>query len=425
MLKKHPAGLWVLFSVEMWERFGFYIMSAIYVLYMDKALHFDDARKGLLYGLFLAAAYLFPLLGGWLGDRALGQLNTVRIGLWLMIMGYVGLALSSAEALNPFYTGLMLVASGTGIFKVNMSVFVGNLYRNKSDLRDAGFNIYYMGVNVGATLGPLAATLIGAFFNLYVLSFWAAAVGLLIAVLALEIGKKQLTEADSNSTTVQKQIAQNKQDMNKKESFQRIVTLLVLFLIAGLFWMPFYQNGMALTLFADRSTVTYTFLRPETYVMFNAVFILLLTPPLVAFYSWLRKRNREPSTPYKIFFGLLLMALAMGIMVIASLSGGNVNQPVMSPLWLIMTYLFITLAEILISPMGQSYVSKVAPQKIQGLMMGGWFGSTALGALSSGLFGRLYSSMPHHAYFLVLTGISLLAAVLVLLFMKKLQRFAQ
>ncbi len=424
MLKKHPGGLWVLFSVEMWERFGFYIMSAIYVLYMDKALHFDDQLKGLLYGLFLAAAYLFPLVGGWLGDRVLGQLRTVRIGLWMMILGYVGLALSSAEVLTPFYTGLMMVAIGTGIFKVNMSVFVGNLYRNKSELRDAGFNIYYMGVNVGATLGPLAATLIGAFFNQYVISFWAAAIGLLIAVIALEFGKKHLAEADSNSETVKKQISQNKQEMGKKEFFQRIITLLVLFFIASLFWMPFYQNGMALTLFADRSTVAYTFLRPETYVMFNALFILILTPPLVAFYGWLRKRNSEPSTPFKIFFGLLLMGLAMGIMVVASIQGGNANQPVMSPLWLILTYLFITLAEILISPMGQSYVSKVAPQKIQGLMMGGWFGSTALGALSSGVFGSFYSSMPHHAYFLILTGISFFAAVLVLLFMKKLQRFA-
>ncbi len=424
MFKKHPKGLAVLFSVEMWERFGFYIMSAVYVLYMDKVLQFDDQRKGTLYGVFLAAAYLFPLVGGWLGDGLLGQLATIRIGLWMMALGYIGLTVSSPQLIAPFYVGLILIAVGTGIFKVNMSVLVGNLYRNKQELRDTGFNIYYMGVNVGATLGPLAATLIGAFFNNYNIAFLAAAIGMGLAIIAMEAGKKYLRQADSNSATVKAQIRQNNKDIDQKEFWQRILVLIVLFVIASLFWMPFYQNGMALTLFADRSTVAYKFLRPETYVMFNAIFILLLTPPLLAVFARMRVKSREPSTPVKIFFGMIIMAVAMGIMVWASLSGGDADKPMMSPAWLITTYLFITLAEILISPMGQSYVSKVAPQRIQGLMMGAWFGSTALGAFSSGIFGRFYSSISHHEYFLLLMGLSLFAGVLVLLFMKPLKRFA-
>ena len=424
MFKKHPKGLAVLFSVEMWERFGFYIMSAVYVLYMDKVLQFDDQRKGTLYGVFLAAAYLFPLVGGWLGDGLLGQLATIRIGLWMMALGYIGLTVSSPQLIAPFYVGLILIAVGTGIFKVNMSVLVGNLYRNKQELRDTGFNIYYMGVNVGATLGPLAATLIGAFFNNYNIAFLAAALGMGLAIIAMEAGKKYLRQADSNSATVKAQIRQNNKDIDQKEFWQRILVLIVLFVIASLFWMPFYQNGMALTLFADRSTVAYKFLRPETYVMFNAIFILLLTPPLLAVFARMRVKSREPSTPVKIFFGMIIMAVAMGIMVWASLSGGDADKPMMSPAWLITTYLFITLAEILISPMGQSYVSKVAPQRIQGLMMGAWFGSTALGAFSSGIFGRFYSSISHHEYFLLLMGLSLFAGVLVLLFMKPLKRFA-
>ena len=424
MFKKHPRGLAVLFSVEMWERFGFYIMSAVYVLYMDKVLQFDDQRKGTLYGVFLAAAYLFPLVGGWLGDGLLGQLATIRIGLWMMALGYIGLTVSSPQLIAPFYVGLILIAVGTGIFKVNMSVLVGNLYRNKQELRDTGFNIYYMGVNVGATLGPLAATLIGAFFNNYNIAFLAAAIGMGLAIIAMEAGKKYLRQADSNSATVKAQIRQNNKDIDQKEFWQRILVLIVLFVIASLFWMPFYQNGMALTLFADRSTVAYKFLRPETYVMFNAIFILLLTPPLLAVFARMRVKSREPSTPVKIFFGMIIMAVAMGIMVWASLSGGDADKPMMSPAWLITTYLFITLAEILISPMGQSYVSKVAPQRIQGLMMGAWFGSTALGAFSSGIFGRFYSSISHHEYFLLLMGLSLFAGVLVLLFMKPLKRFA-
>ncbi|HHJ52065.1 MAG TPA: hypothetical protein ENJ89_02615, partial [Caldithrix abyssi] len=256
------------------------------------------------------------------------------------------------------------------------------------------------------------------------IAFLAAAIGMGLAIIAMEAGKKYLRQADSNSATVKAQIRQNNKDIDQKEFWQRILVLIVLFVIASLFWMPFYQNGMALTLFADRSTVAYKFLRPETYVMFNAIFILLLTPPLLAVFARMRAKSREPSTPVKIFFGMIIMAVAMGIMVWASLSGGDADKPMMSPAWLITTYLFITLAEILISPMGQSYVSKVAPQRIQGLMMGAWFGSTALGAFSSGIFGRFYSSISHHEYFLLLMGLSLFAGVLVLLFMKPLKRFA-
>jgi len=424
MLKKHPKGLMALFLIEMWERFGFYIMSAVYVLYMDKVLHFSDSVKGTLYGAFLAASYMFPLVGGWLGDKVLGQIRTIRIGAVMMAIGYVGLAVSSLQFIEPFYLGLIFVALGTGIFKVNMSVLVGNLYRDKMELKDTGFNIYYMGVNVGATIGPLAATIIGILFENYNITFWSAAVGMIISILSLEFGKKYLSEADTRGVHKAMYTQRNNTLMDTKEFWQRIVTLAILFLIASLFWLPFYQNGLALTLFADRSTVAYTFLRPETYVMFNAIFILVLTPPLLSLFSYLRGRDKEPSTPIKIFLGLLIMGFAMGIMVLASLTGGNDDMKIMSPMWLISTYFFITLAEILISPMGQSYVSKVAPPKIQGLMMGGWFLSTALGSLSSGIFGNFYSRIAHHEYFALLAGISVLAAFFVLLFMKKLQRFA-
>ncbi|MEE4270556.1 MAG: oligopeptide:H+ symporter, partial [Thermoanaerobaculales bacterium] len=173
MGRTHPKGIWNLFLIEMWERFGFYIMSAVYVLYMEKDLHFDDAKKGILYGVFLFASYTFPLLGGWLGDKILGQLRTIRLGASMMALGYVAMALSSLDRISFFYIGLAFIASGTGIFKVNMSVLVGNLYRNRPELKDAGFNIYYMGVNVGATIGPAVATVIGVLFDYYHFSFWS------------------------------------------------------------------------------------------------------------------------------------------------------------------------------------------------------------------------------------------------------------
>jgi len=424
MFKKHPKGIVTIFLTEMWERFGFYIMSAVYVLYMDKVLNFDDSTKGNLYAMFLGAAYLFPILGGWLGDKILGQIQTIRIGAWMMAAGYVFLALSGKNAMTFFYIGLFMVAIGTGIFKVNMSVLVGNLYKDREELKDAGFNIYYMSVNVGATIGPFAANVIGILTDNYNLSFAAASIGMLLAITAFELGKKLLGDVDKFHSKTR--IIKEKCEVNidKKEFWQRVVTLIVLFFIASLFWVPFYQNSFALTLFADRSTTVIEWLRPESYIIFNALFIILLTPPMLVLFSRMRKAGREPSTPVKIFNGLLIMGIAMFVMVWASLSGGNQDQNIMSPMWLVSTYFFITVAEIMISPMGQSYVSKVAPPQIQGLMMGGWFGATALGAMSSGIFGKFYSDMAHHQYYILLGGLSIFAAVFVLIFMKKLKRFA-
>ena len=423
MLKDHPKGIMIMFTTEMWERFGFYIMMAILVLYMDNEFGWSDSIKGDHYGAFLGLVYFIPLLGGYLGDKIFGQINTVIAGSIAMFFGYVALALSSADQLVTFYVGLFLVAFGTGIFKVNMAVLVGNLYIDKIHLKDAGFNIFYMGVNVGATIAPLAATLLGYLFNDYRMSFWAAAIGMLICIVTFYSGKSKLMKADvKQSNKSEKEIVF--QDISAKESTQRIIALGILFVIVIFFWMAFYQNGFALTLFAERSTKIYNFLRPETYQFFNPFFILLLTPLLLSVFSKLNKQGKEPSTPLKIFIGMVIMGISMLIMVWASLDGGNSDSNNMSPNWLISTYLVVTLAEILISPMGQSYVSKVAPPKIQGLMMGGWFLATSIGSYGSGLLGKYYSDFAHHEYFLILTGILILSATLALLAMKKLNKFA-
>jgi POT family proton-dependent oligopeptide transporter len=212
--------------------------------------------------------------------------------------------------------------------------------------------------------------------------------------------------------------------MSRHEEVQRVITLITLFIIVIFFWVAFYQNGFALTLFAKRSTITSDILRPETYQFFNPFFILLLTPLLLSVFSSLNARGKEPSTPKKIFLGLIIMGFSMVIMAIASKLGGNADVPIMSPAWLISTYLVITLAEIMISPMGQSYVSKVAPPKIQGLMMGFWFGATAVGSFSSGIFGKLYSVVSHDQYFMILAGLLFFSAILILIFYKKLNKFA-
>jgi proton-dependent oligopeptide transporter, POT family len=423
MLKDHPKGIMVMFTTEMWERFGFYIMMAILVLYMGSEFGWSDSVKGDHYGVFLGLVYLIPLLGGYFGDKLFGQINTVIAGAALMMFGYVALAVSSADQLVSFYIGLFLVAFGTGIFKVNMAVLIGNLYRDKIHLKDAGFNIFYMGVNVGATIAPLAATLLGYFFNDYRMSFWAAAFGMLICLITFYSGKEKLMTADvKQSKNSEKEIVF--EEMSKKESTSRVLTLGLLFTIVIFFWMAFYQNGFALTLFAERSTKIYAFLRPETYQFFNPFFILLLTPILLTIFSKLNKKGKEPSTPVKIFIGMIIMSASMLIMVVASLQGGNDDANNMFPGWLISTYLIVTISEILISPLGQSYVSKVAPPKIQGLMMGGWFLATSIGALGSGLIGKFYSDFLHHEYFLILTGILIFSVFLAFISMKKLKRFA-
>ncbi len=441
MFKKHPRTLAYIFFAEMWERIGFYTLLAILVLYMDKVLGWSDARKGDVYGLFLALCYFVPLLGGWIGDRWLGRRLTIKIGAVLMALGYAGLAVSSSARTAPFFLGLAVIGFGTGIFKVNMAVLVGNLYADKPELKDAGFNIYYMGVNLGATIAPLLATYVSVRYGSYNLSFWICAAGLLVALSILQAGHSRLAPVDvkvaprpvaapagvaagagSSPAAVRPLVEED--GAAAGEDRRRIVTLVILFCSVIFFWVAFYQNAFALTLFAERSTTAFAWLRPETYQFFEPAFILALTPLLLALFGRLRAAGREPSTPVKIFLGLLIMAASMLIMVAASLAGGNRDVPIMSPAWLVGTYFFVTLAEILISPMGQSFVSKVAPRRLAGLMMGGWFAATAAGSYGSGLLGKSYSSLPHHSFFLILTGLLVLAAVMVAAFRKTLRRFA-
>jgi POT family proton-dependent oligopeptide transporter len=428
MLRNHPRGLMVLFFTEMWERFGFYIMMAIFYLYMDKSLGWGDERKGSLYGAFLGTVYFIPILGGFLGDRVLGQRHTIRVGAVLMMFGYTALAFSSLQRLSLFYIGLLLVAVGTGLFKANISVLVGNLYEEGSKFKDAAFNIFYMGVNLGAMLAPLAATLISVRFGSYNLSFAAAAVGMVISLIIFQAGQRHLIPAhagDPASAPPQRgQDALGTTIASGAEDRQRIAALFTLFIIAIFFWVAFYQNGSSLTLFAERSTLKLNWLKPETYQVFNPLFILLLTPLLVAAFGRMREKGLEPSSASKIFAGMAVMGFSVLIMVFASRAGGDLDQNLMSPWWLISSYFMVTVSEILVSPMGLSYVSTVAPARMRGLMMGCWFGSTAIGSYGSGLLGKYYGQFSHHNFFLIIAVLPLCSALLVLPFLKRLNRFA-
>jgi POT family proton-dependent oligopeptide transporter len=425
MLKNHPRGLMVLFFTEMWERFGFYIMMAIFYLYMEKNLGWDDDRKGSYYGLFLGMVYFVPILGGFLGDRILGQRNTIRLGAVLMMFGYVALAFSSLERIAFFYAGLVLVAVGTGLFKANISVLVGNLYEEGSKHKDAAFNIFYMGVNLGATLAPLAATLISVRYGSYNLSFAAAAVGMVISLVVFQVGTKHLVPARAGGSSTASSGVEQVTAASRAEDWQRITALFTLFIIAIFFWVAFYQNGSSLTLFAERSTLKLDWLKPETYQFFNPFFILVLTPMLVTAFGRLREKGLEPSSASKIFAGMAIMGFSVLIMVFAARAGGDRDENLASPLWLISSYFAVTVSEILVSPMGLSYVSKVAPARMRGLMMGCWFGSTALGSYGSGLLGKYYGQFQHHDFFLLIAALPFVSALLVLPFLKRLNRFSR
>jgi POT family proton-dependent oligopeptide transporter len=424
----------VLFFTEMWERFGFYIMMAIFYLYMEKNLGWNDEQKGSHYGAFLGMVYFIPILGGFLGDRILGQHHTIRIGAVLMMVGYVALTFSSLERITLFYIGLVLVAVGTGLFKANISVLVGNLYEEGSKFKDAAFNIFYMGVNLGAALAPLAATLIHNRFDSYNLSFAAAAVGMVFSLVIFQAGKKHLLPAHVGVATPCVEgvppsnrglEARDTAATSRDEDRQRIASLLTLFAIAIFFWVAFYQNGSSLTLFAERSTVKSNWLKPETYQFFNPFFILLLTPLLVMLFGRMREKGLEPSSASKIFAGMAVMGLSVLIMAFAARAGGDRDENLMSPLWLISSYFVVTVSEILVSPMGLSFVSKVSPQKMRGLMMGCWFGATAIGSYGAGLLGKYYGRFDHHDFFLIIAAMPFCSALLVLPFLKRLNKFSR
>jgi POT family proton-dependent oligopeptide transporter len=424
MFKQHPPGIKVIFMTEMWERFGFYILMAVFVLYMDQEFGWSDPVKADHYGFFLAAVYFLPILGGWLGDRVLGNQTTIRLGAILMVIGYAALALSSADRLAAFYAGLVCVSTGTGIFKTNMSVTVGGMYEARPEMKDAGFNIYYMGVNLGAAIAPLAATLIHVVFGSYRISFAAAAVGLVVALITFERGRHKIPGLQAQRPVAMADSPAVDQ-VGPAETRQRLLTIGILLTIVIFFWIAFYQNGFALTLFAQRATIASDILRPETYQFFNPFFILLLTPILLAAFSRMQARGKEPSSALKIFLGMFISGFSMLVMFAAGLAGGDADANTMSPLWLVTAYLVVTVAEILVSPMGQSYVTKVAPPRMRGLMIGFWFGATAIGSYGSGLLGRYYGAFPHHQYYLLIAGLLFFSAVLIMLSLKRLNRFAR
>ena len=383
----HPPGLYVLFFTEMWERYSFYSMMAILSLYMNEALHFDIAHVGRVYGLYTAGVYFLPLVGGLLADRLLGFNRAIIIGGGLMMFGHIVLGI---ELMPFFYSGLVLLACGSGLLKPNVSTIVGNLYRSRPELRDQGFNIFYVGINLGAFVSPLTVSWLRTNYG-WSVAFMSAAVAMLLSLVTFIGFNRHVAEA---ATKVDKTSTEAR-TIGPAEARSRVITLLAVFTISTAFWLAFYQIFYTFTFWARDNTATT--IAPERFQVFEPLGVIVLSPVLVAVWMWLQRRNAEPSTPVKMLLGVVLCAGAFGMLGYAGTIGGDTGR--VSPLWLIAANIIIALGEIALSPMGLSLVNSIAPPRSRGLLMGGWFASLALGGYLSGHIGAYWDRMPHSRFF--------------------------
>lgn len=404
---RHPPGLYVLFFTELWERYSFYSMMAILTLYMDEVLHFDAARIGRVYGGYIGGVYLLPLVGGLLADRVLGFYRAVLVGGALMMAGHLVLAV---ESLPFFYTALVLLAAGTGLLKPNVSTIVGNLYRDRPELRDAGFNLFYMGINLGALISPIGVAWLRAHYG-WSVAFGSAALAMALSLACFIAGRRYLGQAADRVPPESPDLA----SLSPDEARTRVTTLLAMFAIVAVFWLAFYQNGFTLTFWARDNTITS--FAPETFQSVEPLGVIVFSAAFVGLWTWLGRRGLEPSTPVKILLGILLVAAAFGVMAVAGLAGGDSGRVSMT--WLVSAYLFIALGEVCLSPMGLSLVNRVAPPRSRGLMMGAWFVSLSAGGYFSGALGAYWGTMPHSRFFLLVVGVLLGAAVLLALLMPR------
>ncbi len=447
----HPAGLSTLFFTEMWERASYYGMRALLVLFMsakvaEGGMGMDDKTAGAIYGLYTAFVYLVSLPGGWIADRLLGAQRSVLVGGIVIAAGHFTLALPGEAA---FFIGLVLVVVGTGFLKPNISALVGELYPEGGARRDAGFTVYYMGINIGAFIGPLICGYLGEKVNWH-LGFGAAGIGMLFGVVQYWMTMKDMGAAGRDPAkkgeggegsggidtgwywvaggmggivvavvlgltgTVDYrpvELAENTTFLIvgmaavfftyvltagglNEEEWKRTWVIVVLFLAAAMFWAGFEQAGSSLNLFADRHTdrvlgVINFEIPASWYQSLNPFFIVTLAPVFAWVWVGLAKRMLEPSMPVKFAIGLLLLALGFLVMVFAARIA--VAGQSAAPLWLILTYLLHTMGELCLSPVGLSSVTKLAPKRYVGQMMGIWFVAASLGNLIAGLIAGDFS----------------------------------
>ena len=420
---RHPRGLYVLFASEAWERFSFYSMLSLFVLYLrdgEQGFGWTDAEATSLYSWYLTFVYASPFVGGLLADRYLGYLRTTLIGALFFVAGHF---LLSFQSLTIVYLALGCLVVGNGLFKPNVSTMVGNLYPDGSPLKDQAFVIFYFGINVGAFCAPVAMEVIKQNAG-YHPAFAVAGFGMVVSLATLFFLRKHVEVADAPLAAADSGQSQDSA-LDKVPESRRILALLVVFAIVIVFWMAFHQNGSTLTYWADDNTdweVSGTISNA-----INPAWILVLSFPLVALWRWLGERGKEPSTPMKMTIGMMLTGISFFILYSAAkigeaaVTGSDIYAYRVSPGWLIASYGVVTLGELLLSPMGLSLVSKVAPKRSRGMMMGGWFVATAIGNKLTAI-GVYWTRWPHSTFFAVLGLMCVAVAAILLGILKPLKK---
>ena len=489
----HPRGLSTLFFTEMWERFSYYGMRAILILFMTApvtvgGLGFDTAKAGPIYALYVSSVYLLSLPGGWIADRVLGLRRTVFVGGVIIMAGHICLAVPS---MATFYLGLVLIATGTGLLKPNVSVLVGKLYAPDDVRRDAGFSIFYMGINTGALIAPLVTGWLaqGDTFKRMLASvgiapetswhwgFGAAAVGMFCGLVQYVLGGRHLSPdglrpvrpADpAGAAKLDRQLRRvgiavlgvllvgaalvltgvvtpDPEAISRgfkwvliaitlvffawlfllgewtKRERKHLVVIAVLFAAATVFWMAYEQAGSTLNLFAERNTNNVAFGRgfpASWYQSLPPLFVILFAPVFAAL--WVRLGDRNPSSPAKFAMGLILLAIGFAVMIgAASVAATGVR---VSPMWLVVSYLFQTLGELCLSPVGLSAMTRLAPARIAGLVMGVWFLALAVGSYLAGMASSVYETMPLTTLFTMVTATALGTGLVLALLVKPIKR---
>ena len=511
MFEGQPKGLYALALANTGERFGYYTMLAVFALFLRANYGLSPAMAGTIYSSFLMLVYFFPLIGGILADK-FGFGKMVTTGILIMFTGYLLLSVplgGDTLALVVMLGALLLIGFGTGLFKGNLQVMVGDLYNDPkySAKRDSGFSIFYMAINIGALFAPTAAikikeyaeTSLGYSSNdAYHFSFAVACASLILSIAIYYIFRSTFrhTEGEAKKSAGNEKVkaADDVQELSKEETKQRIVALCLVFAVVIFFWMAFHQNGLSLTYFADEFTARsadgiqamcfnvwnlvavifivyagFSLFQSKTskgkiisgvvvllalcflfmqyarqdgsvdvsapiFQQFNPFYVVALTPVSMAIFGYLANKGKEPSAPRKIAYGMIVAAIAYALMAFSSfglpmpqtemIDGEPVAKHVadVTPNILISVYLILTFGELLLSPMGISFVSKVAPPKYKGMMMGGWFVATAIGNQLVVVGGLLWGAVPLWICWSVFLAVCLVAAVFMFAMMKRLEK---
>lgn len=510
MFENQPKGLYALALANTGERFGYYTMLAIFVLFLQSNFGWGEGLAGTVYATFLMLVYFLPIVGGAVADK-IGYGRCVTFGILVMFLGYLLLAIpagAGAAAIAIMAVALVLISMGTSLFKGNLQVMVGKLYDGPeyANQRDAGFSIFYMAINIGALFAPTAATKLHAWAmsalhaseaSAYHYAFGVACLSLVVSIAIYYGFRWTFAQVDNSANKAKKDNNEKAVEAHvetaeeKADTHSRLVALFLVFAVVIFFWMAFHQNGLTLTYFARDFTQTtatgligmlfdvtnlfgviimvyalfalfqskttkgkviagivilacvaflgYKFAETASqtinvdvplYQQFNPCFVVMLTPVSMALFGWLASKKKEPSAPRKIGLGMLVAGIGYIIMIAASIglsyhASYVADDPQrVSPLWLVSTYLVLTFAELLLSPMGISFVSKVAPQKYQGVMMGCWFGATAIGNFLVQIPAYLWNNVPLTAVWGVLVALCLASFVFIFSVMKKLEKVA-